>query len=94
MTVHLPKELEQFLQASVTNGRFASEDEAIVEAVRLLRQAELAAAHDSNTNDDPVWKRTLEAMKSVPDEVFAAIPADGAEQLNHYIYGVPRRPAS
>ena len=38
MTIHLPEDLERFLRSEVQGGRFASEDEAITEAVRLLRQ--------------------------------------------------------
>ena len=38
MTIHLPGDLERYVQAQVHNGRFASADDAIAEAVRLLRQ--------------------------------------------------------
>jgi Arc/MetJ-type ribon-helix-helix transcriptional regulator len=36
MTIHLPPELESSLQAAVHNGHFASVDEAMAEAARLL----------------------------------------------------------
>jgi antitoxin ParD1/3/4 len=42
MNTQLPKDLEQFVQAKVQSGRFTSSDEAITEAVRLLRQREEA----------------------------------------------------
>jgi putative addiction module CopG family antidote len=42
MNMHLPADLEQFLKAKVQSGRFTSSDEAIAEAVRLLRQREEA----------------------------------------------------
>jgi putative addiction module CopG family antidote len=42
MNSHLPADLEQFVQAKVRSGRFTSSDEAISEAVRLLRQREEA----------------------------------------------------
>jgi antitoxin ParD1/3/4 len=42
MTFHLPEDLERFVQTKVQSGRFASEDEAITEAVRLLRVQEEA----------------------------------------------------
>jgi antitoxin ParD1/3/4 len=42
MITHLPADLEQFVQAKVRSGRFTSSDEAITEAVRLLRQREEA----------------------------------------------------
>jgi putative addiction module CopG family antidote len=38
MTVHLPEDLERYVRSQVESGYFASEDEAITEAVRLLRQ--------------------------------------------------------
>ncbi len=38
MTIHLPKDLERYIRGQVQSGRFASADEAIAEAVRLLRQ--------------------------------------------------------
>jgi putative addiction module CopG family antidote len=97
MTIHLTQELESFVQAKVQSGRFASEDEAITEAVRLLRQRE--PEHDESAENtvaaaEPVWQKLLRIMSTVPDEVFDRIPADSAEQLDHYIYGTPRRPAS
>lgn len=42
MNTHLPPDLEQFVRAKVRGGRFASADEAITAAVRLLRQREEA----------------------------------------------------
>jgi antitoxin ParD1/3/4 len=42
MNTHLPEDLERFVHAKVKSGRFASSDEAITEAVRLLRQREEA----------------------------------------------------
>lgn len=37
MTIHLPEDLERYVQMKVRSGRFASTDEALGEAVRLLR---------------------------------------------------------
>jgi Arc/MetJ-type ribon-helix-helix transcriptional regulator len=36
MTIHLPHDLENSIQAAVHNGRFASVDDAMAEAARLL----------------------------------------------------------
>jgi putative addiction module CopG family antidote len=38
LTIHLPDDLERYLKAEVQGGRFASADEAIAEALHLLRQ--------------------------------------------------------
>lgn len=40
----------------------------------------------------PIWMRIIESMKAVPDEVLDRIPADSSEQLDHYLYGSPKRP--
>ena len=29
----------------------------------------------------------------IPEEEFLKLPADGAEQHDHYIYGTPKRPS-
>ena len=42
MTIHLPEHREQFVRGLVESGRYASEDEVIDEAVRLLQQQEEA----------------------------------------------------
>ena len=34
-----------------------------------------------------------EDMKDVPPDVMAAMPADGASQRDHYIYGWPKKQA-
>ena len=36
MTINLPNDLESSIQAAVRNGRFASVDDAMAEAARLL----------------------------------------------------------
>lgn len=33
----------------------------------------------------------LDSMKDVPPEIMATMPADGASQHDHYIYGWPKR---
>jgi hypothetical protein len=33
----------------------------------------------------------LDNLKDVPPEEFAALPKDGASQVDHYLYGHPKR---
>ncbi|HLN33190.1 MAG TPA: hypothetical protein VK395_36000 [Gemmataceae bacterium] len=97
MTIHLPEDLERFVQAKVQSGRFASEDDAISEAVRLLRLAEDrtgAKVGGETSSAEPAWQRLVKAVGTIPDAVFDRIPADGSAQLDHYIYGSPRHPNS
>jgi putative addiction module CopG family antidote len=103
MTIHLPEDLERYVHMKIRDGRFASEDEAIGEAVRLLRQQEERGLQPRNDAPNvaevagatvPPWKRVLEIMGKVPAEVLDQIPADSSEQLDHYLYGTPKRPTS
>ena len=38
MIIYLPEDLQRYVQSEVQGGRFASPDEAIAEALRLLRR--------------------------------------------------------
>ena len=70
---------------------------AVVESNRPA-QAPAEAGRDALTEEssihEPVWKRIIENMKTVPDEVFDRIPDDSSVQLDHYLYGTPKRPTT
>lgn len=104
MTIHLPPHIESSIQAAVQSGHFASMDEAMTKAATLLlerlelEQAQaMPAASPADTSAPrrkPLWERAAELRKSIPEEEWAKLPSDGAEQLDHYIYGSPKRPTS
>ena len=68
MTIHLPNDLESYVQSQVACGRFASPDEAIAEAVRRLRQAEQASSPPRPTTEAEFKRQLLAAglMTSLP----------------------------
>jgi antitoxin component of MazEF toxin-antitoxin module len=39
----------------------------------------------------PVWERIAALTADAPPAELAKLPADGAAQLDHYLYGAPRR---
>ena len=39
----------------------------------------------------PVWEIMADNMKNVPAEDMALLPRDGASQIDHYVYGHPKR---
>ena len=41
----------------------------------------------------PLGDIAADLLHDVPDDDFAQLPVDGAEQHDHYIYGTPKRPA-
>ena len=106
MTIHLPEDLETYIHAKVQSGQFATEDAAVAEAVRRFKQWELEQPQQHAVSTDapvqltvqpkrkPLWERVDELRKSVPAEEWSKLPTDGAAQLDHYIYGSPKRSIS
>jgi len=104
MTIYLPENLETSILEAVHSGQFASLDDAMAEAARLLLQKlnQAPAGADKPPASDaaaaqahkPIWEVAEEIRKSIPAEEWAKLPADGAKQLDHYIYGTPKRPSA
>src|SRR5947209_2018812 len=103
MTIHLPKDVERSMIEAVQSGRFASMDDAMTEAARLLLQKldqTPAAAGKPGASEavapvaKPIWEEILELTADVPDEEWDKLPTDLAEQHDHHIYGTPKRPTT
>jgi hypothetical protein len=75
----------------------------LAEALAVLQEHE-RLAHDHKTSNGheaaapaaeetprPFWKKALEASLRIPDEELDRLPADLAAQVDHYIYGTPKR---
>jgi Arc/MetJ-type ribon-helix-helix transcriptional regulator len=93
MTINVSKDVESSINVAVQSGRFASADEMIAKLVREYEQRtqqHTAAAPPHK----PIWEEFEEIAASIPDEEWAKLPVDGAEQHDHYIYGTPKRPPS
>jgi len=93
MIIQLPAELESLIRAEVMSGHFASEDDMVAAAVRDYLQrrqdqprqvAAAPAPADKPPKRKPLWERAAELRKSIPEEEWAKLPADGAAQLDHY----------
>lgn len=40
----------------------------------------------------PIWERIAARATEIPPEELDKLPADGAAQIDHYLYGHPKRP--
>jgi hypothetical protein len=64
-------------------------------AEQVLRREAFRTSQESctplRTNERPIWEVITDIVKDVPDEVFDRLPSDGASQVDHYIYGLPKR---
>ena len=70
MTIYLPEDLERYVQERVLNGDFASQDEAITEAVRLLRRAEVQPPQ-SQTDSSASLASQPQILKPSPAEAMS-----------------------
>jgi Arc/MetJ-type ribon-helix-helix transcriptional regulator len=81
MTIHLPNDLESSIQEAVNNGRFASVDDAMAEAARLLLR-ELARGQQAGTPSD--------GNDLGPDPFLGSL-RDAADELDQIVADAYRR---
>lgn len=76
MTIHLPADLERSIEAAVHSGRYASVDDAIGQAVRLLLGQQTAPTSRPLTEQE-LERRLVESgfLASVPPTPDPATPA-------------------
>jgi Arc/MetJ-type ribon-helix-helix transcriptional regulator len=94
MTIHLPGELERYIREEVVRGEFASADEALTEAVRLLQQrgpdrvptTEARGTADRATRQREELGRLFRRLDSMP---IAPADDDGLSNRDHdsILYG-------
>lgn len=41
--------------------------------------------------DRPIWDIIDEITIDVPDEIWDTLPKDGAAEVDHYLYGTPKK---
>jgi hypothetical protein len=81
-------------QAAALRAQAASQGLSLEEWLRTLAEQSAASLERQHAKQDsrPIWEVIQENMKDVPAEDLAALPKDGASQIDHYVYGHPKRP--
>jgi len=69
MTIHLPNDLETSIQAAVQSGRFASVDDAMAEAARLLLRTITQEPKLSPTKTAAPSDPLLGIWRDAPEEI-------------------------
>ena len=64
---------------------------AVEEYARQVLEQDLEAGGNEDLACKPIWEVIAESMKQVPQEDLDALPRDGASQIDHYVYGLPKR---
>ena len=61
----------------------------------VLKYVEELVSHEADRENGPgqpaIWDKIETIMSDVPDEVLATIPTDGSINVDHYLYGAPKK---
>lgn len=60
----------------------------------VLQFVERLAAQEETTaprQERPIWEVIREISSEVPDEVWEQLPRDGSLNVDHYLYGAPKK---
>jgi hypothetical protein len=102
MDVQLSEESRRFIADQVAAGRYPTEEAVLEDAISRMRQ-EVHPPRDDEAPADaveatpavprPLWEVIMEIARRVPAGEWAKIPDDASYQLDHYLYGAPKKPA-
>lgn len=82
LNIELPESQRAALNAKAQAKGISTED--------YIREV-IARDLESSPDHLPIWEVIAGNMSRVPHEDLAELPKDGASQIDHYIYGVPKR---
>ncbi len=97
MTISLSPKLEKLVHDKVASGQYESAEAVIAEALRLLHEREESQTPSDESQPEeeeehrPIWEVIQNITKGIPKETWDKLPADGALEHDHYIYGTPKR---
>ena len=60
-------------------------------ARQVLERDLRSGGPEREPNVRPIWEVILDHAKAIPSEAFEKLPKDGASQVDHYLYGHPKR---
>ena len=94
MNVTLSPEHEKLVRAKVSNGDFESAEEVVARALNDFAERERADGNGSGPSEArPIWEVIEDIMSDTPPEEAAKLPTDGARNIDHYVYGLPKKDA-
>jgi hypothetical protein len=82
--------MTELLQRAIEQVQLLPEDEQDRLAQRMLEAIQTVKGGDEPSGKT-AWEIVGAAFKDVPDEEWEKLPKDGAAELDHYVYGTPKR---
>ena len=89
LTINLPPDKEAALKAKAEAAGLRAERYAQQVLERDLSTPSVSGGYAPD--ERPISKMIGEIWADMPDDVRAQLPADGASEHDHYIYGWPKR---
>ena len=83
-----PESEERLAEAAAQEGLPLAE--YVQNAVNALAQSASSDTRPS-VGRQPAWQRLLAIGDAMPEADQERLPVDGAENLDHYLYGAPKR---
>lgn len=65
--------------------------EELQECMRAGRTNRKQGDHRKVETPKPIWEEIIEASRRIPDEELEGLPIDLAANVDHYVYGLPKR---
>lgn len=65
--------------------------EELQEHMRAGRAKGEQERHRPEEAPKPIWEKIRAGFANVPEEELESLPVDGAAQVDHYAYGLPKR---
>ena len=85
--------MTELLAKALDRAQGLPEDEQDRVARLILDEVEAFGKEngEEEPQQKPYWEVIQDIMKDVPDEELEKLPKDGAAEIDHYIYGTPKR---
>jgi hypothetical protein len=90
MTITPRPDQERLIDEAIHAGLIQSAEEALDIAVDALR-GRLKASPGAGEAKRPIAAKIREIWHDMPEGVRSGLPRDGASQVDHYVYGTPKR---
>jgi putative addiction module CopG family antidote len=95
MTINNP-DVARLIEEQLSTGRYTSADEVVLAGLKLLQERENGKGENatSRTRTDELTNLAAlaaECTKDIPASEWDKFPADFAQNIDHYLYGTPKR---
>jgi hypothetical protein len=91
LVIELPPELEHRLEEAASRKGQSVGDFARAVLEHRLGKENGAVPSPDGPPAPPIWQIAAESMQGVPEEELRRLPVDLSENLDHFLYGAPKR---